>query len=266
MINSLSGRQSRLVQFSSVAHWCLTLWDQKDSSTPGFPVHHHSLTLLKLMSIQSVMPSNHLILCRSLLSCLYSFPASGSFPMSQFFTSGGQSTGVSASASVLPMNIKDWFPLGWTGWISLPSKGHSRIFSNTTVEKHPFFRVQFSLYFNSHIHTWMTTGKNEALTRWTFVGKVMSLLFNMLSRLVVTFLPGNKCLLISWLQSPSAVVLEPRKIKSVTVSTITPSICHEVVGLDAMILVYWMLSFKPTFSLSFSLSSRGSLVLLCFLP
>ena len=84
----------------------------------------------------------------------------------------------------------------------------------------------------------MTTGKNKALTRWTFVGKVMSLLFNMLSRLVVTFLPGNKCLLISWLQSPSAVVLEPRKIKSVTVSTITPSICHEVVGLDAMILVY----------------------------
>ena len=138
--------------------------------------------------------------------------------MSQFFTSGGQSIAVSASASVLPVNIKDWFPLGWTGWISWLSKGRSRIFSNTTVQKHPFFRAQFSLYSNSHIHTWMTTGKTKALTRWTFVGKVMSLLFNMLSRLVVTFLPRSKRLLISWLQLPSAVILEAKKIKSATVS------------------------------------------------
>ena len=93
----------------------------------------------------------------------------------------------------------------------------------------------------------MTTGKTIALTRWTFVDKVMPLLFNMLSRLFITFLPRSKCLLISWLQSPSAMILEPRKIKSVTVS---PSIYHKVVGLDAMILVFWMLSFKPTFSLS----------------
>ena len=90
-----------------------------------------------------------------------------------------------------------------------------------------------------------------ALTRWTFVGKVMSLLFNTLSRLVITFLPRSKCFLISWLQSPSAVILEPRKIKSATVSTVPPSISHEVMGLDAMILVFWMLSFQPTFSLSF---------------
>ena len=97
----------------------------------------------------------------------------------------------------------------------------------------------------------MTTGKTIALTRQTFVSKVMSLLFNMLSRLVITFLPRSKRLLISWLQSPSwMVILEPRKINSATVSTVSPSICHEVMRLDAMILVYWMLSFKPTFSLS----------------
>ena len=96
----------------------------------------------------------------------------------------------------------------------------------------------------------MATGKTIALTRWTFVGKVMSLLFNMLSRLVITFLPSSKHLLISWLQSPSAVIFEPRKIKSDTVSTISPSIYHEVMGPDAMILVFWMLSFQPTFSLS----------------
>ena len=96
----------------------------------------------------------------------------------------------------------------------------------------------------------MTTGKTIALTRRTFVGKVMSLLLNMLCRLVITFLPRSKRLLISWLQSPSAVILEPQKIKSDTVSTVSPSISHEVMGLDAMIFIFWMLSFKPTFSLS----------------
>ena len=96
----------------------------------------------------------------------------------------------------------------------------------------------------------MTTGKTIALTRWTFVGKEMSLLLNMLSRLVTDFLPRSKNLLVSWLQWPSAVILELKKIKSVTVSIVSPSICHEVMGLDDMILVFWMLSFKPTFSLS----------------
>ena len=106
----------------------------------------------------------------------------------------------------------------------------------------------------------MTTGKTIALNRQAFVSKVMSLVFNMLSKSVIAFLPRSKRLLISWLQSPSAVILEPKKIKSVTVSIVWkfPSICHEVMGPDAMILVFWMLSFKPTFSLS--LSSRGSLV------
>ena len=121
-----------------------------------------------------------------------------------------------------------------------------------------FFIVQLS-------HAYMTTGKTIALTGWTFVGKVMSLLLNVLSRLVITFLPRSKHLLISWLQSPSALILEPRKIKSATVSTVSPSSCHEVMGLDALILVFWMLSFKPTFSHPLSLSSRGSLVLLHFL-
>ena len=106
-----------------------------------------------------------------------------------------------------------------------------------------FFTVQLS-------HPYMTNGKTIALTRQTFVGKVMSLLLNMLSRLVITFLPRSKCLLISWLQSPSAVILEPQKIKSNILSTVSPSISHEVMGPDAMILVFWMLSFQPTFSLS----------------
>ena len=138
------------------------------------------------------------------------FPASRSFPMSQLFISGDQNIEVSASASVLPKNTQDWSPLGWTGWISLQSKGLSRVFSNTTVQKasilqcSAFFTVQLS-------HPYMTTGKTITLTRWTFVGKVMSLLFNMLSTLVITFLPRSKHLLISWLQSPSAVILEPPK-------------------------------------------------------
>ena len=126
------------------------------------------------------------------------------------FTSRGQIIGASASASVLPMNIQDWFPLDLTGLISLQFNGLSRIFSNTTVQASilrcsDFFMVQFS-------HPYMTTGKIIALNRWTFVGKVMSLLFNMLSRFVTAFLPRSKRLLISWLQSPSAVILEFNKV------------------------------------------------------
>ena len=96
-------------------------------------------------------------------------------------------------------------------------------------------------------HLYMTTEKTIALTKWTFVGKVISLLFNMLSMLVIAFLPRSRRLLISWLESPSAVILESKKIKSVTVSTVSPSICHEVMVLDSMILVFWMLCFKPAF-------------------
>ena len=158
-------------------------------------------------------------------SCPQFFPTSGSFQMSQLFASGGQSIEVSASTSVPPMNSQDWSPLGWTGWIPLQSKGLSRRLKSllqhhsskaSTLWRSAFFIVQLS-------HPYMTTGKTIALTRWTFVDRVMSLLFNMLSRLVITFLPRSKHLLISWLQSPSAVILEPRKIKSTTVS---PSICY----------------------------------------
>ena len=147
------------------------------------------------------------------------------------------------------MSTQGWSPSEWTGWISLQSKGLSRIFSCTKVWKHEFFHAQPSLWFNSHIGIWLL-GKTIALNRWTIVVKVISLFFNMLSRLVITFLPRGKRLLISWLQLPSAVILEPPKIKSATVSTVFPSICHEVMELNAMILVFWILSFKPTFSLS----------------
>ena len=170
-------------------------------------------------------------------SCPQSFPASGSFQMSQLFTSGCQNFGASASTSVLPMNTQDWSPLGWTGLISLQSKGLSRVFSNTIVQKHQFFSAQLSSQSNSG-HPYMTTGKTIALTRWTFVGKVVSLLFNMLSSLVITFLPRSKRLLTSWVQSPSAVILEPPKIKSATLSTLSPYMCHEVMGLDALILSF----------------------------
>ena len=137
------------------------------------------------------------------------FPASGSFPMSQVFESNCQSVGALASASVLPMNIQDWFTSGLTGFISLQSKGLSGVFSNTTVQKHLFFGVELSLCSNS---PYMITRKNIAFTIQTFVGKVMSLIFNMLPRFFIDFLPRSNFLLISWLQSPSTVILEHKKI------------------------------------------------------
>ena len=148
-------------------------------ATPWTSAHQASLSitnsrsLLKLMSIESVMPSNIWSSVVPFSSCLQSFPASGSFLMSQLFTSGGQSIGISASASALPMNIQDWFPLGWTCLISLQPKGLSRVFSNaTSIPGHSAcFIVQLS-------HPYMTTGKTKALTRQTFLEKVMSLLFN----------------------------------------------------------------------------------------
>ena len=145
-------------------------------------------------------------------SCAQSLPASGSFPMSQLFAWGGQSIRVSASASVLPVNIQDWFPLGWTGWTSLQSKGLSKE-SSPTPQFQSINSSALSFLHSPTPHPYMTTGKTIALTRQTFVGKVISLLFNMLSRLVITFLPRSKRLLISWLQSPSAVIADGEKIK-----------------------------------------------------
>ena len=140
-------------------------------------------------------------------SNLQSFLASGSFQMSQFFASGGQSIGVSASASVLPTNIQDWFPFKWTGWISWQSKGISRAFSNTTSKASILWHS--ALFIFQLWHPYMTTGKITALTRWTFVGKVMPLLFNMLSRLVIKFFLRSKRLLfqgcshhLQWFWSP----------------------------------------------------------------
>ena len=162
-------------------------------------------------------------------SCPQSVPASGSFQMSQLFASGGQSIGVSASKSVLPSNEHpglisfrmDWLDLlAVQGTLKSLLQHHS--WKASILLCSAFFTVQLS-------HPYMATGKIIALTRWTFVDKVMSLLFTMLSRLVISFLPRSKCLLISWLQSPSAVILEPPQIKSATVSTVSPSICHEVI-------------------------------------
>ena len=192
------------------------------------------------------MPSNHLILCHSLLLPPSIFPSIRVFSYESVFHirwpkywSFSFSIFPSNEYSVLISFRMDWFDL-------LAVQGLSRVFSNTTVQKHQFFGAQL---WNPHL----TTGKTIALTRQIFVGKVMSLLFNMLSRFVIAFIPRSKCLLISWLQLPSTVILELKKIKSVTVSIVSPSTCHEVMGLDAMILVFWM--FSPLEPLNFPLTS-----------
>jgi len=181
------------VQFSSVAQLCLdSLWPHGlqhtrppcSSPTPG--VHSNSCPSSRWCHpaySSSVVPFS---------SCLESLPASGSFPMSQLFTWCGQSIGVSALASVLPKKSQGWSPLEWTGWISLQSKGLWRVFSNTILQS--INSLVLSSLHSPTLTSIMATGKNIALTRRTFVGKVMSLLWNMLSRLVITFLPKSKSL------------------------------------------------------------------------
>ena len=146
------GLKNQLVQFSSVAQSCPTLCDPMNCSTPGLPLHHQlpESTQTHTHRIRDAIQPSHPLLSPSP-------PApnpSGSFPVSQLFTWGGQSTGVSASASVLPMNTQDWSPSGWTGWISLQSKGLSGVFSNTTVQNHQFFGAQLSSQSSPHIHAW----------------------------------------------------------------------------------------------------------------
>ena len=224
-------------QFSSVQSLsCVRLCNPTNHSTPGLPVHHQlpESTQTNVHCISDAIQPSHPLSSLLLLPSI--FPSIRVFSNESALTSGGQSIGVSASTSVLPVNIQDQSPLEWTGWISFQSKGLSSLLqhhsSKASIPWHSaFFIVQLA-------HPSMTTGKTIALTRWTFVDKVMSLRFNMLSRLIITFLPRSKCLLISWLQSPSAVILEPPKIKSYTVSTVSPSICHEVMASDAMILVF----------------------------
>ena len=236
----------------SVTPSCLTLCNPTDCSNEA------SLSITNSQSCSNSCPLNqwcHPTISSSVVpfsSHIQSLPASGSYVASQFFASGGQSIGVSTSASVLPLNIQDWFPLGWLGWISLQAKGLSRVLSNTTAQKYQFFGAQ--LYSPTCMS--MTTGKAIALARWAFLGKVLSPLFNMLSCLFIELLQRRKHLLISWLQSPSAMILQPKKRKSVTVSIVSPSICHEIMRPDAMIFIIWMLSFKPALLTSFTLIKR----------
>ena len=142
-----------IIQLSSVTQLCPTLCDPMNHSTPGLPVNHQlpESTQTYVHQVGDIISSSVI----PFSSCPQSFPASGSFQMSQLFTSGGQSIGVSASTSVPPVNTQDWSPLGWSGWISLQSKGLSRVFSNTIVQKHQFFSAQLSLQSNSNIHTWL---------------------------------------------------------------------------------------------------------------
>ena len=220
-------------QFSSVAQSCPTLCDPMSCSTPGLPVQLQLPP--KLMSIELVMPSNHLILCRPRLLLPSIFPSIRVF-------SNESPLGIrqpkywSFSFNIRPSNEHprlisfrmDWLEiLAVQGTLKSLLQYHSS--KASILQRSAFFIVQLS-------YPYMTTGKTIALTRWTFVRKVTSLPFNMLSRLVISFLPRSNRLLISWLQSPSAVTLEPKK-QSLTVSTVSPSICHEVMGLDAMIFV-----------------------------
>ena len=215
---------------------------------------------IKLMSIESVMPSNHLILCRPILLLPTIFPIIRVFSNESAlrirwpkYWSFSFNISPSNEHSGLISFRMDWLDLhAVQGTLKSLLQHHS---SKASILWHSaFLIVQLS-------HPYMTTGKTIALTRRIFVGKIMSLLFKMPSRLVITFLPRSKRLLISWLQSLSAVILEPKKIKSLTVSIVSPSICHEVIGLDAMILVFWMLSVKPAFSLSsFTFFHKGGVI------
>ena len=183
--------------------------------------------------------------------------------MSQLFTWGGQSTGVSALASFLPRNPRA--DLLQNGLVGSPCSPRDSQESSPTPQSKSINSLVLSFLYSPTLTSIHDYWKNIPLTIQTFVYKVMSLLFNTQSRFVTAFLPRSKCLLISCQQSASAVILDPQ-IKCITVSIVSPSICHEVMGPDAMIFIFWMLSFKPTFSLSLSLSSRGFWVPLHFLP
>ena len=221
----------------SAAHLCLTLCDPMDCRTPGFCPSPTPRILLKLMSIGSVMPSNHLVFCHPLLLLSSVFPSIRVFS-NQSVLCIRWAKYWSFSFSISPSNEysglisfgMDWFDLlSVQGTLKSLLQHHS---SKASILQHSaFLMVHLS-------HPYLTTGKTIALTIWTSVSNIMSLLFSMLSRLVTAFLPRSERHLISWLQSPSAVILEPKKIKSMTVSIVSPSICHEVMGPDAMILVF----------------------------
>ena len=226
-------------QFSSVKSFsCVRLF-----ATPWTAAHQASLSITnsrsspKPMSIESVMPSNHLILCRPLFLLPSIFPSIRVFSNESALCIRWPKYW-SFSFSISPSNKYSGlisFRMDWLDLLAVQGTFKSvlqhHISKASILQLSAFFIVQLS-------HPYMTTGKTIALTRQTFVDKLMSLFFNMLSTLVITLLPRSKSLLISWLQSPSAVVLEPRKIKSATVSSVSPYICYEVMGLDAMILLF----------------------------
>ena len=238
------------VQFSSVqllsrVRLFLTPWTTARQASLFIT---NSQSLPKLMSIESLMPSNHLILCRPFLLLPSIFPGIRVFSNKSAlcnrwpkYWSFSLNISLSNKHPGLISFRMDWLDLlAVQGTLKSLLQNHSS--KASVLQDSAVFIVQLS-------HPYMTTGKTIALTRWTFVGRVMSLLFNMLSRLVITFLPRSKPLLISWLQSPSTVILEPKEVKSVTVSIVSPCICHDVMGPDAMILVFGVSSFKPYLSL-----------------
>jgi len=246
---------SAVQQSDSVINSVQSLSRVRLFATPWTAAHQASLSitnsqsLLKLMSIELMMPSNHLILCRPLLLPSI-FPSLRVFSIESVLRIRWPKYW-SFSFSISPSNEYSGLFSFRTNWLDLLAvqgtlksllQHHS---SKASILLHSaFFIVQLS-------HPYMTTGKTIALIRWTFVGKIISLLFNMLSRLVIAFLPRSKHLFISWLQSPSVVILETPKIKSDTVSTVSPSICHEVMGPDAMIFVFLNVEFRANFFILF---------------
>ena len=254
-----------LVQFISVVQLCLILCDPMDCSTPASLSITSSWSLLKLRSIELVMPSNHLILCHPLLLLPSIFPSTRDFSCQSALCIRWPKYW-SFSFSISPSNEHPGlisFRMDWLDLLVCPRDSQE---SSPTPQLKSINSSALSFLYSPTLTSIYDYWKSHTLTRQTFVGKVMSLLFNMPSRLAITFLPRSKCLLISWLQSPYAVILETKKIKSVTVSIVSPSICHEVMGPDAMILVFWMSNLSQLFHSPLSLSARGSLVLLRFLP
>ena len=226
---------ARSVQFSSVAQSCPTLSGPWITARQASLSITNSQSLLKLMPIKSVMPSSHLILCHPLL-LLPPTPPSIRVFSSESTLHIRRPKYWSCSFSISPSKEHPgliFFRMDWLDLLAV--QGTLKSLLQHHRSKAPIFRC--SAFFTVQLsHPYMTTGKTIALTRQTFVGKVMPLLFNMLSRFVITFLPRSKRLLISWLQSPSAVILQPRKIKSAMVSTVSLTICHEVMRPDLSFL------------------------------
>ena len=250
---------SQSVQSLSHIWLFVTPWTAACQASLSFT---NSQSLLKLMSIESVTPSNNLILCCPLLLLSSIIPSIRVFSNESVLHIRWPKYWSFRFSINLSNEYSGLISFGLTGLISLLSKGLSSStpqFKNIILRRSAFFIVQLS-------HSYMTTEKIIAWTPCTFVGKVMSLLFNMLSRLVMVFLPRSKHLLISWLHSPSAVGLELKKIKSVSVSIVPPSIFHEMMGPDASILVFWMLSFKPAFSFSSFTRCRQTYTLTTIFP